>query len=61
MALARLRGFFVISRNSAFTYKGKPVNVQQVGLIAVVYLVGGVTGGSLFALLRRSYTGSRRN
>lgn len=30
-------------------------------LIAVVYLVGGVTGGSLFALLRRSYTGSRRN
>ena len=30
-------------------------------LIAVVYLVGGVTGGSLFALLVRSYTGSRRN
>ena len=31
------------------------------GMIAAVYLVGGVTGGSLFALLRRSYQGSRRN
>ncbi|MEA2969694.1 MAG: lipopolysaccharide assembly protein [Alphaproteobacteria bacterium] len=30
-------------------------------LVAVVYLVGAATGGSLFALLRRSYEGSRRN
>jgi uncharacterized integral membrane protein len=29
--------------------------------IAVVYLVGAATGGSLFALLRRSYQGSRRS
>jgi uncharacterized integral membrane protein len=28
-------------------------------LIAVVYLLGAVTGGSLFALLRRSYEASR--
>ena len=28
-------------------------------LIAVVYLLGAVTGGGLFALLRRSYEGSR--
>jgi uncharacterized integral membrane protein len=30
-------------------------------LVAVVYLVGAATGGSLFALLRRSYEGSKRN
>jgi uncharacterized integral membrane protein len=28
-------------------------------LAIVVYLLGAVTGGSLFALLRRSYRGSR--
>ncbi|CUU20405.1 hypothetical protein CDS [Bradyrhizobium sp.] len=27
----------------------------------VVYLVGAATGGSLFALLRRSYAGSKRD
>jgi lipopolysaccharide assembly protein A len=27
----------------------------------VVYLLGAATGGSLFALLRRSYAGSRRS
>ena len=30
-------------------------------LVAVVYLLGAATGGSLFALLRRSYEGSRRS
>ena len=30
-------------------------------LVAVAYLLGAVTGGSLFALLRRSYEGSRRS
>ena len=29
-------------------------------LIVVIYLLGAVTGGSLLALLRRSYAGSRR-
>lgn len=29
-------------------------------LTIVVYLLGAATGGSLFALLRRSYKGSRR-
>lgn len=29
-------------------------------LAVVVYLLGAATGGSLFALLRRSYEGSRR-
>ena len=30
-------------------------------LVAVAYLLGAVTGGSVFALLRRSYEGSRRS
>jgi uncharacterized integral membrane protein len=30
-------------------------------LIAIAYVVGAATGGSLFALLRRSYEGSQRN
>jgi uncharacterized integral membrane protein len=30
-------------------------------LSIVVYLLGAVTGGSLFALLRRSYAGSKRS
>jgi uncharacterized integral membrane protein len=29
-------------------------------LIAIIYLLGAVTGGSLFALLRRALEGSRR-
>jgi putative membrane protein len=29
-------------------------------LVAVTYLLGAATGGSLFALLRRTYEGSRR-
>ena len=29
-------------------------------LIAIAYVLGAATGGSLFALLRRSYQGSRR-
>jgi adenylate cyclase len=41
-ALARLRGFFVIARNSAFTYKGKVVLVQQVGRdLGVRYVLEG--------------------
>jgi TolB-like protein len=30
-ALSRMRGLFVIARNSTFMYKGRPVNVKQVG------------------------------
>src|SRR5262249_34353413 len=30
-ALSRVRWFFVIARNSSFTYKGRPVDVKQVG------------------------------
>jgi adenylate cyclase len=30
-ALSRFKSLFVIARNSSFTYKGKPVNIKQVG------------------------------
>ena len=30
-ALSRNRAFFVIARNSSFTYKGKGIDIQQVG------------------------------
>ena len=30
-ALSKVRRFFVIARNSSFTYKGRAVDVKQVG------------------------------
>ena len=41
-ALSRVRGFFVIARNSAFTYKGRSVDMKQIGReLGVRYLVEG--------------------
>lgn len=41
-ALANIRSFFVIARNTAFTYKGKPIDVRQVGReLGVGYLLEG--------------------
>ena len=41
-ALSRLRWFFVIARNSAFSYKGKPVDVKQIGReLGVRYILEG--------------------
>jgi adenylate cyclase len=40
--LAKLSGLFVIARNSVFTYKGKPVKVQDVGReLGVQYVLEG--------------------
>jgi adenylate cyclase len=40
--LSRYRDLFVIARNSVFTYKGKPVSVQQVGRdLGVRYVLEG--------------------
>src|SRR6185312_12530527 len=40
--LAQESGFFVIARNSAFTYKGKPIDVKRVGEeLGVRYAVEG--------------------
>src|SRR5262245_10430660 len=41
-ALSRVKEFFVIARNSAFTYKGRAVDVKQIGReLGVRYLVEG--------------------
>jgi adenylate cyclase len=41
-ALSRLSGFFVIARNTMFTYKGRPVDVRAVGReVGVRYLLEG--------------------
>ena len=43
------------------TFLGFNARVPLALLVAVAYLLGAATGGSLFALLRRSYEGSRRS
>ena len=41
-ALSRCKGLFVIARNSSFTYKGRPVDVRQVGReLGVRYVLEG--------------------
>ncbi|MBM6593886.1 adenylate/guanylate cyclase domain-containing protein [Microvirga pudoricolor] len=41
-ALSRVRSFFVIARNSTFTYKGKPVHVQRISReLGVRYVLEG--------------------
>ncbi|HEV2604702.1 MAG TPA: adenylate/guanylate cyclase domain-containing protein [Microvirga sp.] len=41
-ALSRIRSFFVIARNSSFTYKGRAVDIRQVGReLGVRYVLGG--------------------
>jgi adenylate cyclase len=40
--LSRISGSFVIARNTAFTYKGKPVDVKQLGReLGVRYVIEG--------------------
>src|SRR5262245_62923574 len=40
--LSRISSLFVIARNTAFTYKGKPVNIQDVGKeLGVRYVLDG--------------------
>ena len=43
------------------SFLGWNARVPLALLIAVAYLLGAATGGSLYALLRRSYEGSRRS
>jgi adenylate cyclase len=41
-ALSRIRSFFVIARNSAFAYKGRPTNVRDIGReLGVGYVLEG--------------------
>jgi adenylate cyclase len=44
-----IRAFFVIARNSAFSYKGRPMNVREIGHeLGVAYVLEGSVqrGGS---------------
>ena len=41
------------------SFLGFNARVPLAVLVGVVYILGAATGGSLFALLRRSYQGSR--
>ena len=42
------------------SFLGLSLHVPVIILVLVVYVLGAATGSSLFALLRRSYEGSRR-
>jgi lipopolysaccharide assembly protein A len=44
---------------ATMSFLGSNIRVPLALLVAVAYLLGAATGGSLFALLRRSYEGSR--
>ena len=52
-----LQNFEIIT----ISFLGSNVRVPLALLVVIVYLLGAATGGSLFALLRRSYAGSRRS
>lgn len=41
-------------------FLGLSLHVPVIILVLIVYVLGAATGSSLFALLRRSYEGSRR-
>jgi uncharacterized integral membrane protein len=43
------------------SFLGFSIRAPLAILVAAVYVIGAVTGGSFFALLRRSYKGSQRN
>jgi putative membrane protein len=43
------------------SFLGSTARVPLALLVGVAYLLGAATGGSLFALLRRSFEGSRRS
>ena len=45
---------------ATMSFLGFKVHAPLAVLAIVVYLLGAVTGGSLLALLRRSYEGSKR-
>jgi uncharacterized integral membrane protein len=52
---------FILQNRDVVTmsFLGYSVRAPLAFLIAVVYVVGALTGGSLFALMRRSYEGSQ--
>ena len=63
IVLATATLVFVLQNRDVVTlsFLGFSIRAPLAILIAVVYVIGAVTGGSLFALLRRSYKGSQRD
>jgi putative membrane protein len=63
VVLAAATLIFIIQNRDLVTisFLGFSIRAPLAILIAAVYVVGAVTGGSLFALLRRSYRGSQPN
>jgi DNA-binding winged helix-turn-helix (wHTH) protein len=59
-ALSRNRAFFVIARNSSFTYKGKPVDTKQVardgGRTVGMGMAGGIVAAQVVATHGPHYT-----
>jgi TolB-like protein len=48
------KSLFVIARNSSFTYKGKPVNIKQVGReLGVRYVLEGAAAYAMAAYVAR--------
>jgi uncharacterized integral membrane protein len=63
IVLAAATLIFIMQNRDLVTmsFLGFSIRAPLAILIAAVYVIGAVTGGSLFALLRRSYRGSQRN
>jgi lipopolysaccharide assembly protein A len=55
MVIFALQNFETVT----MSFLGLNARVPLALLVAVAYLLGAATGGSLFALLRRSFEGSR--
>lgn len=53
---APLQNFEIVTRSLLGLNARVPLSL----LVAIAYLLGAATGGSLFALRRRSYKGSKR-
>jgi adenylate cyclase len=53
-ALSRIRAFFVIARNSAFSYKGRPMNVRDIGReLGVAYVLEAASSAAVHACASR--------
>jgi putative membrane protein len=58
-ALALLIFVFQNLETVSVAFLGFSVSLRLAVLVLIAYVLGAATGGSLFALLRRSYQGSR--
>jgi hypothetical protein len=61
IALAAAAVIFILENLTevSVSFLGFSLTVRLAILVFIIYVLGAVTGGSLFALLRRSYEGSR--